>query len=146
MALVWPRLPNLVAVMSEGVAQGSAASSQWSLKLAFLFSTNAAIPSLRSFWRPLGADTYSITIDSCNDRLLDPGHSVPLPSITVAAQHTCKCLLPTSEHNGPHRRIFLKGLQCLVELLHQAIANYLKHMELHNQHACSQLARGPGTR
>lgn len=44
----------------------------------------------------------------------------------MAAQHTCKGLLPTSEHDGAHSGIFLKGLQCLVELLNQSIAKCIE--------------------
>lgn len=36
--------------------------------------------------------------------------------------HTCKCLLPTREDDGPHSGVLLKGVQCPVELHHQAIA------------------------
>lgn len=39
-----------------------------------------------------GADTYSITIDSCNDRLLDPGDLVPVAQ-ELAAVTVLECLV-----------------------------------------------------
>lgn len=43
-----------------------------------------------------------------------------------AAQLTCKRLLPACEDNGPHGWVFLEGLQCLVELHNQAIAERIE--------------------